>query len=80
LNETPIDCSAKGGAENRTLGRAKRKGVGGKEFLPACQYARLRGRAAGDFKRKIRLPHPPVRAHLIFTPIFGNIVVEELKY
>jgi len=29
-------------APNRTLGRAKRKGVGGKEFLPALAFRRRR--------------------------------------
>ena len=58
-------------APNWTLGRAKRKGVGGKKFLPALAFRRRRIsyfalRNAPQENMELCLPHPPVRTQQNF--------------
>jgi len=51
--------------KTETLGRAKRKGVGGKEFLPALAFRRRRisyfALQNAPPKLELCLPRPPVR-------------------
>ncbi|OIP06079.1 hypothetical protein CO101_02575 [Candidatus Berkelbacteria bacterium CG_4_9_14_3_um_filter_39_23] len=86
LNETPTDCRALRG-RNRTLGRAKRKGVGEgirsttlrTSFLPALVFATSFFATAISYfalrntppRRKLCLPRPPVRAQQVFTPFYN---------
>jgi hypothetical protein len=58
--------------KTETLGRAKRKGVGGKEFLPALAFRRRRIsyfalQNAPQEKEELCLPRPPVRTQHIFS-------------